>query len=238
MFAKRLVILCFSHPNLIFLKLAFILYTGFFPFCSIGNHNSFRFSEPGANFHMQDTVFIRKGRYMLTKNTSITIPRDTFYIVHPKKMKRTEADYYQHSQVFYDTLYKKFSRKKITQLLYALAFAAPQKSELPDTLQVLKSAKPFEKFRGKVIRNIRIKILPPFGANVYDTGRYAETGIGKALNGVHINTRKYVIRRNLLFKKGDKVNPAIMADNERLLRNISSIDNARIIIAQSDRGSD
>ncbi|MCX6266681.1 MAG: hypothetical protein NTW16_04895 [Bacteroidetes bacterium] len=187
---------------------------------------------------LQDTVFIRKGRYILSKNSSITVPRDTFYIIRQPKADRNKVGSYQNSQIFYDTVYKKLARNKITQLLYYMAFVVPKQSNLPDTLQVLKSNKPFDKFQGKIIRNITIKILPPFGASVYDTGRQTVTGIGKTLNSVHINTRKYVIRRNLLIKKGDKLIPAVLADNERILRNMSSIDNTHIIVVQSTPESD
>ena len=238
MFAKRFVIRCFDRSNLIFFSLSFILFADPLLFCQVVKGNGLFSPEAAETSHLQDTVFVRKGRYILSKNTSITIPRDTFYIVHPNKKRRTESGAYQHSQVFYDTVYKKFSRNKITQLLYHLAFIAPQRSDLPDTLQVLKSAKPFEEFEGKIIRNISVKILPPFGANVYDTGRQAVTGVGKALNTVHMDTRKYVIRRNLLFKKGDRVDPAILADNERLLRDMTAIDNARIMVSGAGTGND
>ncbi len=155
-----------------------------------------------------------------------------------KKNGRPDTNSYQQSQVFYDTVFKKFSRNKITQLLYGLAFVEPKQSDLPDTLQVLNSDIPFEQYRGKIIRKIEVIVLPPFGASIYDTGRKAATGIGKALNGVHMNSRKYIITRNLLFKPGEPVNPSLLADNERILRNMRAIDNARIVVEPGDANSD
>lgn len=213
MLSKRFVFRFFDHSNLIFFSAVFHLFAVFFLYCPLVEGNTYHVIEPANCSGFQDTA-------------------------RHKKTARAKTDAYQQSQVFYDTMYKKFSRNKVTKLLYNLAFAVPQQSELPDTLQVIKSASPFEKFNGKVIRNIYVKILPSFGASVYDTGMQAVTGVGKALNSVHVNTRKYVIRRNLLFKKGDTVNPAILADNERLLRNMSAIDNARIIVSQTSPGSD
>ena len=202
MLSKRFVFRCLIHPNLNFFRLTFILFTLFFLLGTSVYSRQIRKPEPEHGSSIDDTVLVKKGQYILMRNTIITIPRDTFYIVNEKITKRDSADAYKNSQVFYDTVYQKFSRKKITQLLYNLAFIMPKQSDLPDTLQVLKSNKPFEEFRGKVIRSISIKILPPFGASIFDTSRHAATGVGKALNSVHVNTRKYVIRRNLLFKKG------------------------------------
>ncbi|MEI7501372.1 MAG: hypothetical protein WCK84_13110 [Bacteroidota bacterium] len=237
MLALRFVIPGSVNPNLIFFRFAFIFFAGFSLFCSIVSGNPVRVIEQEEG-SPQDTVIIRKGRYIILKTISINIPRDTFYIVNHEKSNRTEAGSYQNSKIFFDTVHEKFSRKKITQLLYNLAFVEPKQSDLPDSMQILKSATPFEEYNGKVIRSISIKILPPFGASVYDTGRNAGTGIGKALNSVHMNTRKYVVRRNLLFKNGDRVNPATLADNERVLRNLTAIDNARIIVTQVGPDSD
>jgi len=238
MIANRFVNRCYDHQTLSSFRLSSILFIVFIFISSIGNSLPAAFLSADAGPGKPDTVFLRKGHYLLFKNTAIFIPRDTFYLVYPKTAKSNGKDSYQNSHVFYDTVYKKFSRKKVTRLLYNLAFKVPVQSDLPDTLQVLKSASPFEEFTGRVIRNINIKILPPFGASVYDTGKYAITGIGKTLNGLHINTRKYVVRRNLLFKKGDTLNPAILADNERILRDLNSIDNARIIVVPNSPGSD
>jgi hypothetical protein len=238
MFSTRFVFHSSDHPNLIALRSAFILTAFLFNFNSFAIVTAGPDMEPLFVLHKQDTVFIQKGRYILSKNSSIIIPRDTFYVVHKNHRNRSKAGSYQNSRVFYDTVYKKFSRNKITQLLYYLAFAAPKQSELPDSSQVLESNSPFEKFKGKVIRSISIKILSPFGTSVYDTGKLALTGLGKALNGVHINSKKYMVTRNLLFKKGERITPSVLADNERILRDLSAIDDARIIVSQQERGND
>ncbi len=233
----RLVFRYHAYPILNLNRLRSFLFSGIFLLCIAVSGNPVLPIYIRDQHPENDTVFIPKGHYILLKNTTIVIPRDTFYIVHHRQ-KTVDSGAYKSSQVFYDTVYKKLTRTKFTQLLYYLAFVPPTQSDLPDTMQVVKNTTPFEEFSGKVIRNISIKVLPPFGANIYDTGRQAETGIGKALNSVHMNTRKYVVRKNLLFTKGDLLNPDLLADNERLLRNLSAVDNARIIIAQTEPGSD
>ena len=233
----RLVFRYYDYPILNLNRLRSFLFSGTFLLCIAVSGNPVLLMHNGEQNPENDTVFIPKGHYILLKNTTIVIPRDTFYIVHHRQ-KTGDSGAYKNSQVFYDTVYKKLTRTKFTQLLYYLAFVPPTQSDLPDTIQVVKSSTPFEEFSGKVIRNISIKVLPPFGANIYDTGRLTETGIGRALNSVHMNTRKYVVRKNLLFKKGDLLNPDLLADNERLLRNMSAVDNARIIIARTEPDGD
>ncbi len=122
--------------------------------------------------------------------------------------------------------------------MYNLAFVEPKISDFPDTLQVEKNEKPFNQFAGKIIRKITIRSLNPFGTNIYDTSAVACSGVGKALNALHINTRKSVIRKNLLVHRGEAIKPEILADNERILRDLSSIDNARIIVTPTGEFSD
>jgi hypothetical protein len=152
--------------------------------------------------------------------------------------KQRDTAFYSRSQKFYDSVYHKFSRHHFTRLLYNLAFVEPRVSDFPDSLQVEKTEIAFSKFSGKIIRKIAIKTLNPFGASIYDTSSAAITSIGKALNAVHINTRKHVIRKNLLLHPGDAIKPEILADNERILRDLISIDNARIIVTPCGTESD
>lgn len=148
----------------------------------------------------------------------------------PQEIRKQDTGIYKRSNVFYDSLYRKFSRNKFSQLIYGLAFIPPDVNGLPDSLQVLESQIPYIEHKGKYIRNIDIRTLPPFGPTIYDTADKPHTGIGKALNGLHVRTRDYIIRRNLLFHPGQELDPYDLADNERVIRDLTSIDNVRIIV--------
>ena len=106
----------------------------------------------------------------------------------------------QQSKTFYDSLHQKFSRHSITKLMYDLAFTNPDVPLVTDSVQKIKSESPFNRYKGKIIRNIKILTLDPFGPTIKDTARRPQTRSAKALNSVHINTRQYIIRRNLIFK--------------------------------------
>ena len=78
-------------------------------------------------------------------------------------------------------------------------------------------------YTGKNIRNIRINNVG-FEGDVNDTLK-RNGGFGvKIGNALHKNTTIRVIENNLLFKAGEKLNPFLLADNERHLRDLSRRD--------------
>src|SRR5689334_4069884 len=72
----------------------------------------------------------------------------------------------------------------------------------------------FSGYRGRYIRNIIIRRLD-FGTPITDTARRFETNLTRWANDLHHKTRESIIRKNLFFKKGDKLIPYLIADNER-----------------------
>jgi hypothetical protein len=50
----------------------------------------------------------------------------------------------------------------------------------------------------------------------------------QAMNGVHFNTRQYVVRRELLFAEGDPFDPGALAETERNLRNLGYLNRIRV----------
>jgi len=186
----------------------------------------------------KDTLYIRKGPLILTKDLIICIQKDTFLTGTFELSRKRDTSFHMKSKTFYDSVYRKFSRNKITRFLYDLAFIAPQNSSLPDSVQVIKSTDPFVPYKSKIIRSIRIKVLHPFGESLFDTTMAPLTGAGKWLNKVHMNSRSAVIKKNLLIKEGEPVDPELLGDNERVLRDLPYIDDARILVEQADSSTD
>jgi hypothetical protein len=52
--------------------------------------------------------------------------------------------------------------------------------------------------------------------------------VGRVANVIHIRTRKRVIRREPVFKPGEKVNARLIHESERLLRSLEYVRSARI----------
>src|ERR1700754_2262363 len=104
----------------------------------------------------------------------------------------------------------------------------------PDSIAIAaalntKSESPFKPYEGKVIRHIFIRGYG-FEQTFTDTARRLQYFGTKVLNKLHRKTRDWVIRNNLFIKENTPVNAFKLADNERLIRNLNFIQDARILV--------
>jgi len=162
------------------------------------------------------------------------VPEKEKSILAPKDDSLMNKKQTQKTKIFYDSVYQRFKRHKVTKLLYSLAFAAPQISSLPDTVQALASENPYKEYEGKIIRKIHIVSLDPFGPTVIDTARKPPPGVGKFLNVVHIQSAPFVIRKMILIREGQAVDPYVMADQERILKDLNYITDARVMVIPAE----
>jgi hypothetical protein len=129
---------------------------------------------------------------------------------------------------FYDSLKIKAARKPLTKKLYDFVVVAPDK---PNKKEIDKeSDENYINYTGRKIRKIEIKRLDVFGTSINNPAAQTSGKSGNILNKTHINTLEVIIRKNLLFKPGDNISPLVLSDNERILRQLSFIDDARIIV--------
>ena len=94
--------------------------------------------------------------------------------------------------------------------------------EMPEKVE-----NPFLKFKGKIIRNI-LTIGLGFEYDLDDTAQFRNTLPVRIGVLFHKNTTTKVLQRNLFFKSGDLLSPYLLADNERYLRSLIFIKDARI----------
>jgi hypothetical protein len=93
-----------------------------------------------------------------------------------------------------------------------------------------KSESPFQPFEGKVIRHIFIRGYG-FEQTFTDTSRKLQYFGTRLLNQLHRKTRDWVIRNNLFIRENTTVNAYKLADNERVIRNLNFIQDARILVS-------
>lgn len=98
---------------------------------------------------------------------------------------------------------------------------------------VLKNEESYAIYKGKIIHNIFIQ-KPGFNGTVNDTSKVTSNFFNDIGNRLHPNTSDKIIKRNLFFKEKDTLYPALVADNERFLRDISYLQDAKILIRQND----
>jgi hypothetical protein len=87
----------------------------------------------------------------------------------------------------------------------------------------------FRKFTNRTIRFIIVQPLD-FGISIGDTSKRVANALTHLANNLHHNSRDRVIRNNLFFRIYDKVSPFILANNERYLRNLPYIQDAKIVV--------
>lgn len=129
--------------------------------------------------------------------------------------------------LFYDSLQVKASRHRITRWLYDKMICTTH--DTVNTREIL-SYEYYKRFANRTIGNIRIKSLDVFGPDFDDTNRVAKIGIEKLANKLHSKSNLSVIHKNLWIKEGQKLDPDLMMDNERLLRSLPYLKDVRFII--------
>ena len=132
----------------------------------------------------------------------------------------------KNTNLFYDSLQSKAARHKITKWLYSSVVCGVSDTSDND----LKSYKYYEGYKDKTIGSIKINSLKVFGPSFNDTSRVTNIWFEKAANKLHSKSNLYVIRKNLWIKEGQKFDPNLLMDNERLLRSLPYLKDVRFIL--------
>lgn len=114
-------------------------------------------------------------------------------------------------------------------------FITSQHTQLAET--GVQSITYFSHFSGKKIASVRFVRLHPFGSSLEDTTMVATKWIEKSGNRLHMNTAKYKLRMQLLFKAGETLNPLLMAENEKLMRDLNYIEDVAFLVEPSENNS-
>lgn len=178
---------------------------------------------------------IRKDKLIILRDTSFISLHDTVLYLSKdelRKVKIKENPSIQ-SNLFYDTLRSRASRNNVTDGIASLVLKRRgRKTKVSGA--VIKSETPFLPFTGYTIGTITFKTVDLLEGSVIDTLQVATTTFGKFVNRVHKDTRASVIKANLLFKSGDKIDPYQLADNERVLRQFRTLRDVRILVRVAD----
>jgi hypothetical protein len=98
--------------------------------------------------------------------------------------------------------------------------------------------KPYSAFEGKVIRNISIITLDPFGYSVADTMVAKQNFLYRAGNKAHIKSQQISIRNLLLFRKNQLFNTFLVKESERLIRTQKYVHDVSFYVASAGKKSD
>ncbi|MEO8712067.1 MAG: hypothetical protein ABI405_08095 [Parafilimonas sp.] len=114
---------------------------------------------------------------------------------------------------------------------YAMRFLKKNSSDTINQQGLLttKSETEFKPYEGKIIRHIILNQYK-FEKTFNDTASTINYFGTKILNSLHNTTKEWVIRNDLFIKENTPVSASLLADNERYLRSLDYIQDARIII--------
>ena len=111
-----------------------------------------------------------------------------------------------------------------------MIFVNPRKYNI-DIVETENSEDRYKPYRGKMIREIRVKVLPPFGTSVNDTITYGQDSLQWILalaNSIHQKSAERVIKKQMTVKPGMYIDPFELVQNEQLLKEMSNVDDALI----------
>ncbi len=131
---------------------------------------------------------------------------------------------------FYDSLRYKADKRKFTHEILDLIVINPAAKNMQNATE---SETPFIEYNDKIIRSIQFKQLQVFGPTVDDTTRQTSRFLEKTGNKMHINTSRNILKKNLLIEPGDRLDAYTLADNERLIRSLPFILDAKFIVRQT-----
>ena len=124
------------------------------------------------------------------------------------------------SAKIYKDIHDLSKKSKFNKFIYKLLFR-PSALKVQNLIPEKNSKKQLlisKKASGKVIRNITIETLDPFGYSIKNENRVPKNGIEKFGNSIHIKTKEFTIRNLILFRKNDLCDSLLLKETERLIR--------------------
>ncbi len=172
---------------------------------------------------------LKAGDYRDIYHLSDTIPReptDTIPQKQPAKKRSNIARYLSiiTDQQQRDSLFLKLSRSNVPP-------------PMSDSVMWKNREHSFDVYGGKQIRYVYYNQLKVFGTTIEDTS-VVPNKLVRFANKLHYDTRTWVIKQSLFFREGDTVNAYKLVDNERYLRRLPFIQDARIYVINSYENND
>ena len=144
---------------------------------------------------------------MLLIICQVTLAQDT---VFKTKAKETQL---------FNNIEKYSKKRKFTAFFHRLLF----RDYDPNEVEIVEDNKPLKKkkqrsFEGKIIRNIDIQTLDPFGFSIENEKDKPTHFFEKFGNSIHRRTRDITVENFLLFKKFDRLDGLKIKESERIIR--------------------
>ena len=122
--------------------------------------------------------------------------------------------------VIYNEIHNLSKKSKFNKFVYKLFFRSSALKVENPVAEKKTITKPLitNKINGKIIRNISIETLDPFGQSVTTESKKPRNGFERFGNSIHLKTKEFTIRNLLLFKKNEACDSLLLKESERLIR--------------------
>jgi hypothetical protein len=138
----------------------------------------------------------------------------------------------------YDNIETYSKRSGITKFMFRLFFKPVAPAPAQKILNKKLIQKPYNTFEGKIIRQINITTLKPFGNSIGDTIAASLNFISKAGNKIHVKTFPNTIRNLLLIRKNQPFDSLLVKESERLVRSMKSITDVSFFVQVAPENAD
>ncbi len=108
-------------------------------------------------------------------------------------------------------------KNNFTRFIHKLVFKSTEVKPIKPKNKI--QEKKYQSYEGKIVRNINVISLDPFGYSEKDTSVKPKQRSSKIGNGLHFKTKDFAIRNLLLFKKNSVYDSLTIKESERLIRN-------------------
>ncbi|MDA3943314.1 MAG: hypothetical protein PF694_07225 [Bacteroidetes bacterium] len=169
----------------------------------------------------QDTIFLKKKSTFYLNDSLYRTLNDTLFILQPgQEFVPLDKD-----SLFYQKLNQKGVSSKFLQEILSLTLRPNARASKPNE-DLTDDSDKWEAFQGLTISKITIRQPPVGGFSFTDTTFYS-TKLTDIIQSLHVYTKVDVIKKNLYFNEGDSLNAWVVVDNEKYIRNLSFIEEAR-----------
>jgi hypothetical protein len=119
----------------------------------------------------------------------------------------------------YKALREIAEKKTFSKWLFSIIFTIPENVKKPPKRRTKRIVqKSYNYFEGKIIRDINILTLDPFGYDIRDTSIKPNGFVRITGNKLHVKTLPVAIRNLLLFKSNQPFDSLLVKESERLIR--------------------
>ncbi len=141
------------------------------------------------------------------------------------------------STAIYRKIEEYSEKRKFTKFVHGLIFE-PLSNKTVRTRNKRVNKENFKKFQGKIIREIFIETLDPFGYSEVDTSARPRRRISRVGNKIHLKSKELTIWNLLLIRRNKPLDSLLIKESERLIRSQRYIRRVAITPKQISKKSD